>query len=73
MNPVTFSPEMMLNVGKVSSAGADGEVIFSRLIRPSGENDMAAAFGLVLGDGEESVDETIKWDEVKGAWRIVRL
>ena len=63
---------MMLNVGKVSAIGPEGALTFYRLTKPVGENDVAAAFGLVSGDGEEPVDETVKWEEMKGAWRIVK-
>ncbi|KAH6890064.1 hypothetical protein BKA70DRAFT_1409042 [Coprinopsis sp. MPI-PUGE-AT-0042] len=71
LNPATFSPEMMLNVGKVTSIGPDGSVTFHRLVKPVGENEIAAAFGLVSGDGEETLDEVAKWEEVKDSWRMI--
>ncbi|CAA7269203.1 unnamed protein product [Cyclocybe aegerita] len=81
INPKTFSPELMLSVGRVASILQDTtpKVTVRQLIRPT-ESEAALAFGLGGGTASEGGVEdgepelSCAWDEIlQAGWKLIDL
>ncbi|KAJ3508449.1 hypothetical protein NLJ89_g5749 [Agrocybe chaxingu] len=80
INPKTFSPELMLSVGRVTSVLQDTtpQVTIRQLIRPA-ESEAALAFGLGGGEAtEDGVEDdgpelSCAWDGIlQAGWRLIK-
>ncbi|KAJ2921446.1 hypothetical protein H1R20_g15649, partial [Candolleomyces eurysporus] len=77
LNPSTLTPEIMLSLARVLSI-SDDTVKVRHLVRSvDGENEVAAAFGIGRGDGEEEgEEEDVNWEAIwalgdEDKWRVV--